>query len=80
MRRTLIVGATSAIAQETAIAEQRKRDDLNLLLSMLINPTLQTSNIAIGAAAGPGQPTDVGGILGGVGGLLQGISSFGGKE
>jgi hypothetical protein len=66
------------IAQETALAEERKRSDLiNLLLPLLIQPAQQSSANLFGLAGTPNQPSDFEAFLGGVSSALPSIPGLG---
>jgi len=61
---------SQAIAQENALAEERKRSDLiNLLLPLLIQPGQQASSNIFGLSAAPDSPSDLESLLGGLSNL-----------
>jgi hypothetical protein len=65
-------------AKEINLAEARKRQDLGLLMEMLINPGLTSAGIRLGVPSGGGSGSAakvgaLGGLLGGIGSLIGGI-------
>ena len=70
-------------ANETQLAEQRKRDDLMLMLQLIINPSLTGSGIAAGSEAQFAQMNqqNKGAEIGGLASILASIfGNFGGKK
>ena len=60
---------SQAVAQDNALAEERKRSDLvNLLLPLLIQPGQQANSNLFGLASTPDSPSDFESLLGGLAG------------
>ena len=70
--------AATRRAQETQAAEARKRQDLELLMRLLIDPAFTASGQRLGLNYAPDKPSDFESLLAGAAGVLGNLPGIGG--